>query len=92
MPARAPIRTFQAYGHKEAIPAGQATDHFKAFPFITLDITMHNADTRQFLSWEPTHPGLIADLENGHYFHRRLKSPRPASRHVMALVASGWRS
>ncbi|QKV96033.1 SDR family oxidoreductase [Streptomyces sp. NA02950] len=51
-----------------SIPAEQAADHFKVFPFITLDITMPNADTRQLLDWEPVHPGLIADLEDGHYF------------------------
>ncbi|MCQ4041657.1 SDR family oxidoreductase [Streptantibioticus rubrisoli] len=51
-----------------SIPAEQAADHFKGFPFITLDITMPNADTRQLLDWEPVHPGLIADLEDGHYF------------------------
>ena len=46
----------------------QAADHFKTFPFVTLDITMSNAETRQLLGWEPIHPGLIADLEQGHYF------------------------
>ncbi len=51
-----------------SIPAEQVADHFKAFPFITLDITMSNADSRQLLCWEPVHPGLIADLEEGHYF------------------------
>ncbi|MFI2206656.1 SDR family oxidoreductase [Streptomyces sp. NPDC020192] len=51
-----------------SIPAEQAADHFKGFPFITLDITMSNADTRQLLDWEPVHPGLVADLEEGHYF------------------------
>jgi len=24
--------------------------------------------TRKLLGWEPTHPGLIADLDEGHYF------------------------
>jgi hypothetical protein len=24
--------------------------------------------TRERLGWEPTHPGLIEDLEQGHYF------------------------
>jgi nucleoside-diphosphate-sugar epimerase len=51
-----------------SIPAEQAADHFKAFPFMTLDITMSNADTRQLLDWEPVHTGLIADIEDGHYF------------------------
>jgi nucleoside-diphosphate-sugar epimerase len=51
-----------------SVPAGQAGDHFRTFPFITLDLTMPNADTRQLLGWEPAHPGLIADLDQGHYF------------------------
>ena len=51
-----------------SIPAEQAAGHFKAFPFITMDITMPNAETRQLLGWEPVHPGLMADLEQGHYF------------------------
>ena len=51
-----------------SIPPEQAADHFKGFPFITMDITMPNAGTRELLGWEPTHPGLIADLEEGHYF------------------------
>jgi hypothetical protein len=29
--------------------AEQLMGHFKAFPFMTLDITMSNADTRQLL-------------------------------------------
>jgi nucleoside-diphosphate-sugar epimerase len=51
-----------------SIPADQAADHFKGFPFVTLDVTMPNAETRRLLGWEPTHPGLIADLEQDHYF------------------------
>jgi nucleoside-diphosphate-sugar epimerase len=51
-----------------SIPAGEAADHFKGFPFITMDITMDSAATRQLLGWEPVHPGLIADLGEGHYF------------------------
>jgi nucleoside-diphosphate-sugar epimerase len=51
-----------------SVPAEEAADHFKGFPFITMDITMPNAETRELLGWEPTHPGLIADLEEGHYF------------------------
>jgi nucleoside-diphosphate-sugar epimerase len=51
-----------------SVPAGEAAGHFKGFPFITMDITMDNAATRQLLGWEPVHPGLIADLDEGHYF------------------------
>ena len=52
-----------------SIPAGQAADHFKGFPFITMDVTMPGAETRQSLGWEPTHPGLLADLDEDHYFN-----------------------
>jgi nucleoside-diphosphate-sugar epimerase len=51
-----------------SIPAEQAGDHFKGFPFVTMDITMPSTQTRQLLGWEPAHPGLIADLGQGHYF------------------------
>lgn len=51
-----------------SVPAEQAADHFKGFPFVTLDIAMSSAQTRELLGWEPVHPGLVADLEQGHYF------------------------
>jgi nucleoside-diphosphate-sugar epimerase len=53
-----------------SIPAEQAADHFQFFaPYVGIDITMPNAETRELLGWEPVHPGLIADLEEGHYFN-----------------------
>ncbi|MEU1181248.1 hypothetical protein ABZ464_27105 [Streptomyces sp. NPDC005820] len=54
-----------------SIPAEQAADHFKGFPFVTLDLTMSGKETGRLLGWEPVHPGLIADLEDGHYFTGR---------------------
>jgi nucleoside-diphosphate-sugar epimerase len=51
-----------------SIPADQAAGHFTGFPFITMDITMPGAETRRLLGWEPVHPGLLADLDEGHYF------------------------
>jgi nucleoside-diphosphate-sugar epimerase len=36
--------------------------------FWALDIPASNALTREWLGWETTQPGLIADLEQGHYF------------------------
>jgi nucleoside-diphosphate-sugar epimerase len=52
-----------------SIPAERAADHFTSFaPFITYDNPMSSASTRELLGWQPEHPGLIADLEEGHYF------------------------
>jgi len=35
---------------------------------VTLDLPASNLITRQTLGWEPTHPSLLADLDNVHYF------------------------
>jgi nucleoside-diphosphate-sugar epimerase len=35
---------------------------------VTLDLPASNAITRQVLGWEPSQPGLLEDLDNGHYF------------------------
>ena len=35
---------------------------------VTLDTPASNAITRQTLGWKPTQPGLLKDLDNGHYF------------------------
>jgi len=51
-----------------SIPSEQAAEHFTGFPFISMDITMPNASTRELLGWEPKEPGLMADLADGHYF------------------------
>ena len=52
-----------------SVPAGQAAEHFEAFaPFMSLDLTISSAYTRQVLRWQPVHAGLLADLEQGHYF------------------------
>jgi nucleoside-diphosphate-sugar epimerase len=53
-----------------SVPAEQASGQFGPFGMImTLGIPpMSNASTRQLLGWEPDHPGLIADLDEGHYF------------------------
>lgn len=38
---------------------------------VTLDLRASNAITRQTLGWEPKQPGLLDDLDNGHYFPAR---------------------
>ena len=35
---------------------------------VTLDLPASSLTTRQILGWQPFEPGLIADLDNGHYF------------------------
>ncbi|HWC81795.1 MAG TPA: SDR family oxidoreductase [Pseudonocardiaceae bacterium] len=52
----------------KSITADEAAEHFATFPFITMNIPMDNTGTRELLDWRPEHPGLIADLDEGHYF------------------------
>jgi nucleoside-diphosphate-sugar epimerase len=56
-----------------SVAAEKATEHFGPFGMVmTMGIPpMSNASTRQLLGWEPGHPGLIADLDQGHYFAGR---------------------
>ncbi|VEA66661.1 Putative NADH-flavin reductase [Serratia plymuthica] len=35
---------------------------------VTLNLPASSLITRQTLGWEPAQPGLLADLDNGHYF------------------------
>lgn len=37
-------------------------------PFVPLDNPTSCSRTEQLLGWTPTHPGLLADLDAGHYF------------------------
>jgi nucleoside-diphosphate-sugar epimerase len=52
----------------ESFAPDVAAAHFAPFIFAGMDITMPNAQTRELLGWEPTHPTLLDDLEAGHYF------------------------
>ncbi len=52
-----------------SVDPDQATDHFGWLgAFFSWDAPASNALTRERLGWEPTHQGLIADLEAGSYF------------------------
>jgi nucleoside-diphosphate-sugar epimerase len=52
----------------EVAPA-DAPAHFTWLAgFLGLDAPASSALTRELLGWEPTHPGLLEDLEHGHYF------------------------
>ncbi|MET8349619.1 SDR family oxidoreductase [Micromonospora sp. NPDC005206] len=52
-----------------SISADEANDHFGFLgSFVQLDNPTSSAITRELLDWTPSHPGLIADLDAGHYF------------------------
>lgn len=52
-----------------SVPVEQATDHFGWLgSFFAADLPASGVLTRQRMGWEPVQPGLIADLDMGHYF------------------------
>ena len=52
-----------------SIPSNEANAHFGWLAsFLAMDCQASNALTRELLGWQPTHPGLIDDLEHGHFF------------------------
>jgi nucleoside-diphosphate-sugar epimerase len=54
-----------------SISPDKVKDHFGFLGgFFSWDVPRSSALTRERLGWEPRQPGLIADLEEGHYFHR----------------------
>ena len=54
----------------ESIAPEEATAHFSFLgDFVQLDNPTSSELTRKLLAWEPIHPGLIADLDQGHYFN-----------------------
>ncbi|WP_027343222.1 SDR family oxidoreductase [Hamadaea tsunoensis] len=51
------------------IPAADAAAHFTWLAgFVGLDSPASSALTRKLLGWRPEQPGLLADLDQGHYF------------------------
>jgi nucleoside-diphosphate-sugar epimerase len=52
-----------------SVPSAQAMDHFDWLGrFFGADAPASNTITRELLGWQPTHQGLIADLDAGYYF------------------------
>ena len=52
-----------------AVPRDAAGQHFGWLAdFLAMDTPASSARTRELLEWEPTQPGLIEDLDQGHYF------------------------
>jgi nucleoside-diphosphate-sugar epimerase len=53
-----------------SIPPEQAFEHFGFLrAFIGVDAPASSQLTQKVMGWLPTRPGLIADLEAGHYFN-----------------------
>jgi nucleoside-diphosphate-sugar epimerase len=52
-----------------SVAPGDAAGHFTWLAaFLGLDIPASSTLTRELTGWQPTQPGLIDDLEKGHYF------------------------
>ena len=52
-----------------SVPPDDAAEHFTWLaPLLAVDSPASSAFTRDLLGWQPTGPGLIEDLEHGHYF------------------------
>jgi nucleoside-diphosphate-sugar epimerase len=53
-----------------ALSRAEADGHFGLFAlFASMDAPVSSALTQQRFGWHPVHPGLIADLDEGHYFN-----------------------
>ncbi len=53
-----------------SIPREEANAHFGFLGgFLAADSPASSALTRALVGWQPTYPELIADLDQGHYFH-----------------------
>lgn len=54
-----------------AVSPEDAAEHFAWMAgFLGADSPASSALTRELLGWQPAHPGLIDDLEQGHYFRK----------------------
>jgi nucleoside-diphosphate-sugar epimerase len=67
-------RIAEAIGHGVDVPV-RSVEHEQAgryvgylAHFIALDNPVSAARSRELLDWEPTGPGLLDDLDQGHYF------------------------
>lgn len=61
-----------------SVPADQVAEHFGFLgPFFAADLPVSSAITQRMLGWHPVEVGLVADLEDGHYFDN---SPIQATR------------
>jgi nucleoside-diphosphate-sugar epimerase len=58
-----------------SITQDEAAGHFGFLgAFVSLDNPTSSTSTQELLNWRPVHPGLIADLEEGHYVAPEARS------------------
>ncbi len=58
-----------------SIAPADASEHFGHLGhFVALDSPASSAITEKLLGWEPRGPGLLEDLEQGHYYDRQDRS------------------
>ncbi len=50
----------------QSLPAGEYEGMLA--PLLSTDMPASSTITRELLGWKPIHPGLIEDIEQGHYF------------------------
>ena len=59
-----------------SVEAERAVEHFGWIgPIFAIDARASNALTRELLDWSPTGPGLIEDIDAGHYLHTGTARP-----------------
>lgn len=67
-----PVREIaEAIGRQLGLPAQSLpAEEFGGLPvpLLSTDMPASSAITQELLGWWPTHPGLIEDIEQGHYF------------------------
>ena len=57
-----------------------AGEHFAWLAgFLALDAPASSTLTRELMGWQPTNPGLIEDLDEGHYFQETRRPATPAA-------------
>jgi nucleoside-diphosphate-sugar epimerase len=63
-----------------SISPEEAAAHFAWLGgFLAIDSPASSALTRELLGWQPDNPGLIEDLDKGHYFQRMTSRAAPTA-------------
>lgn len=70
-----PVRTIaDVIGKHLDVPVARIADEDATARFgflamlLAMDVPATSTRTRELMGWQPTHPGLVADLDEGHYF------------------------